>query len=86
MTQALFGSISFPNIFIAILLVIVFFFIIREIVTWYFKMNRVIELLEVIEENTRPKDKVVKDEVIGENESLVPYLLGKDKRSFFEKK
>lgn len=86
MTQALFGSISFPNIFIAILLVIVFFFIIREIVTWYFKMNRVIELLEAIEENTRPKDKVVKDEVIGENESLVPYLLGKDKRSFFEKK
>jgi hypothetical protein len=30
------------------------FFILREVVTWYWKVNRVVELLEQIEENTRP--------------------------------
>lgn len=32
------------------------FFILREAVTWYWKINRSIELLEKIEENTRPKE------------------------------
>ncbi len=31
----------------------VFFFVIRELVAWYWKINRAIELLEKIEINTR---------------------------------
>jgi hypothetical protein len=36
-----------------IFLVPFLFFIFRELLTWYWKVNRAIELLEKIEENTR---------------------------------
>lgn len=32
-----------------------FFIFIREILTWYWKLNRIERLLEEIERNTRPK-------------------------------
>jgi hypothetical protein len=34
---------------------IVAFIIGREIICWYFKINKIVALLERIEENTRPK-------------------------------
>lgn len=29
------------------------FFVIREVLTWYWKLNKIVNLLEKIEENTR---------------------------------
>jgi len=37
---------------IAIVSLIIFFLLIREIVTWYWKINHIVNLLEKIEENT----------------------------------
>ncbi|MEX0931853.1 MAG: hypothetical protein WDZ88_03840 [Candidatus Paceibacterota bacterium] len=47
----------FPRIFAVIVIGVIFFLIFRELVTWYWKLNRIIELLEEIKENTRPKEK-----------------------------
>jgi hypothetical protein len=44
------------EILIAIFAGIIVFLILREVLTWYWKMNRVVTLLEQIEENTRPAD------------------------------
>ena len=43
------------NIITLILGGIVLFVLGREIVAWYFKTNKIIAILERIEENTRPK-------------------------------
>ena len=40
------------SITIAIVSLIIFFLLIREIVTWYWKINHIVNLLEKIEENT----------------------------------
>ncbi|MBU2103963.1 hypothetical protein KJ848_03015 [Patescibacteria group bacterium] len=48
------------NIVFPILLGLLALFILREVLAWYWKINRVIQLLEKIEENTRtgtPKQK-----------------------------
>jgi hypothetical protein len=37
------------------MLIIVLIIIGREVIAWYFKINRIVALLERIEENTRPK-------------------------------
>ena len=37
------------------------FLLVREFWAWYFKINKVIDLLERIEQNTRPRDFVVKE-------------------------
>lgn len=74
---------TFVWFFIAFLLI---FFLFREIFTWYFKLNRIVELLEQIEENTRLNNSVIKEEDIGDDEDLMPVILGKDKRSLFGKK
>ncbi|MDR3546765.1 MAG: hypothetical protein P4M11_00570 [Candidatus Pacebacteria bacterium] len=39
------------------LLGLVLFFIIKEILTWFWKINKIVSLLEEIEENTRLKNK-----------------------------
>lgn len=36
-----------------ILIALIIFLIIREFLTWYWKINRIVELLERIEENTK---------------------------------
>lgn len=36
--------------------IVILFFLLREILTWYWKINKQIELLEKIEQNTRPKE------------------------------
>jgi predicted PurR-regulated permease PerM len=36
--------------FIVLLIVIVIFFAIREVITWYYKIDRIVELLESIDE------------------------------------
>lgn len=53
-----FNILGFPNIGIIDILFAMFFILagfvlIRELITWYWKINRIIELLEKIEENTR---------------------------------
>ena len=50
------------NIIFPILLGLLALFILREVLAWYLKINKVIQLLEKIEENTRttppkPKEK-----------------------------
>lgn len=39
---------------------LIFFLFIREILTWYWKIDKMIEILEQIEENTRPR-KIIKE-------------------------
>ena len=46
---------------ISIFFGIFIFFILREVITWYWKINKAIDLLEKIEKNTR-KEEVVKIE------------------------
>lgn len=36
-----------------VFLVLVGFFVVRELLTWYWKTNRIVSLLEQIDENTR---------------------------------
>ena len=40
------------SVLVAVIGAIAFFLIIREIVTWYWKINRIVNLLEKIEKNT----------------------------------
>ena len=40
-------------IIIGIIGIIVFFLVVREIVTWYWKINKIIRSLDKIERNTR---------------------------------
>jgi len=42
---------------VVLIIIIVLFVVLRELVTWYWKLNKIVELLEQIEENTRPKGK-----------------------------
>lgn len=44
------------NILILVGVVFIFFVIGRELVCWYWKINRIEEVLKKIEENTRPKN------------------------------
>jgi hypothetical protein len=44
---------TIENNLLALLLCILFFLLIRELVTWYWKINRIVNLLERIEKNTR---------------------------------
>jgi len=44
------------SVLVAIVGAIAFFLIIREILTWYWKINRVVNLLEKIEKNTAHKE------------------------------
>ncbi len=47
-----------------LIFVIFIFFVLRELFTWYWKLNKIVRLLEDIEENTRPKEAVtLKSEV-----------------------
>ena len=36
-----------------VILVIAAFFVLREVMTWYWKLNRIVSLLEEIKENTK---------------------------------
>ena len=47
---------SLPNIFYILVGVAVFFLVTRELIAWYWKINKVCDLLEKIEANTRPKN------------------------------
>ncbi|MDB5204855.1 MAG: hypothetical protein JWP09_883 [Candidatus Taylorbacteria bacterium] len=44
---------NLENILLVLSFIIFGFLALREIFTWYWKINRIIELLEKIEENTR---------------------------------
>ena len=44
---------NLPNFLLIVLGVVVFFFLVREVLTWYWKINKVVNLLQRIEENTR---------------------------------
>ena len=47
---------NLPVIFLSLATLALFILIIRELVTWYWKINNILSLLEKIEKNTRPKD------------------------------
>lgn len=49
---------DYSSFFLILFFGIVLFIVIRELVVWYFKINRIVDLLEDIEENTRPVDVV----------------------------
>jgi len=49
-------------IFIPIIILI--FWLCREVVTWYWKLNKISDLLEKIEENTRQKNQTKSDKEI----------------------
>jgi hypothetical protein len=51
----------FLNILEILLILFLFFLLIREFVTWYWKLNRIVNLLEKIEENTRKENVPAKD-------------------------
>lgn len=48
-----FSNIGMIDIFFVMFFALAGFVLIRELITWYWKINRIIELLEKIEENTR---------------------------------
>jgi len=48
-----FLNIGFVDVLLFLLVVGVFFLVIREFVVWYFKINKIIALLDKIEQNTR---------------------------------
>ncbi len=52
-TEFIMGNIVY-GLYASVILFLFFIFI-REILTWYWKINRIEELLEEIERNTRPK-------------------------------
>lgn len=56
------SSISLLDVLVAFAYVAIFFFIIREVIMWYWKINKIIDLLEKIEENTRPVGKKLQKE------------------------
>ena len=41
------------NVLISIVVLLIVFLIFRELVCWYWKINRIVELLESIERNTK---------------------------------
>ncbi|MEI6304912.1 MAG: hypothetical protein WCP09_02760 [Candidatus Taylorbacteria bacterium] len=54
--SSFFPSFSGASILLYLFFAFIFFMIIRELVTWYWKINRITDLLEQIEKNTKPKD------------------------------
>lgn len=65
----MFGKVG-PKFYLFLILTIIFFTLVREILTWYWKQNKIVELLEEIAENTRPKEDTSKKE---ENKNKVDY-------------
>lgn len=59
--ETLFGPDYVMWIIIIVLGIIIIYFILREVRTWYWKINEQIELLKKIEENTRPKTTKIED-------------------------
>lgn len=48
------SKLPFPEaFFVGFFFLLAAFLILREIILWYFRINRIVELLEKIEENTR---------------------------------
>jgi len=45
---------SLVNLIFPVLLGLLLLFILREVFAWYWKINKIVRLLERIEENTRP--------------------------------
>jgi hypothetical protein len=52
-TISFFESIDTFDFIIAVIGIIALFLLIREVLMWYWKINRILEKLEQIEENTR---------------------------------
>ena len=54
----------------------ILFLVLREMVTWYWKINQAIDLLTQIEENTRKHsiDNKAKSKIMGTNESKMETL------------
>lgn len=51
-----FPSIPWSDALLYLFWGLIFFMVIRELVTWYWKINKITDLLDKIEKNTRQKD------------------------------
>lgn len=51
-----FPSIHLSDFLLYLFWAFIFFMVIRELVTWYWKINKIVDRLDQIEKNTRPKD------------------------------
>jgi hypothetical protein len=51
-----FPSIHLSDILLYLFWGFIFFMVIRELVTWYWKINKITDILDKIEKNTHPKD------------------------------
>ena len=59
---------TLQNVLITFVILIVVFLTLREFVTWYWKINKIVHLLEQIEENTRnPKPQGMAAETTPQN-------------------
>jgi hypothetical protein len=56
------------EILVGLLIFILVFAILREVLMWYWKINEMCDLLEKIEQNTRPKGTVANPLSIPENQ------------------
>jgi len=53
MFSSLFSGNQLPNLALVIVLTVLAFLVFRELLTWYWKLNRIIRILERIEKNLR---------------------------------
>lgn len=60
-----FPSIHWSDVLLFLFWGFIFFMVIRELVTWYWKINKITDLLEKIEKNTRPKDSGTQVDTMG---------------------
>jgi len=68
--SSLFRNINLVQILITLGIIVLVFLLIREILTWYWKINKVVSLLEDIKRNTRKETKKPEDGNTIQNEPL----------------
>ena len=68
--KSIFGNGPF-SLIVPLLIILVLFLVIREITTWYWKINKIISLLEEIRDNTRPGAPVMPRNPTLENGGLI---------------
>lgn len=62
--ETLLGPNYIEYVILGILGLILFFLLIRELITWYWKINKMVRLLEKIERNTNPETNTEKSKNI----------------------
>lgn len=55
------SGLAWASLPIALAFALFVFLVLREVFTWYWKINKIVVLLEQIEENTRPQKEIKKE-------------------------